>query len=213
MPLDLAEAAIADLTAERDDYGPGEFLRNLLPGQVQDLLRDVNDVLVKFVADWPRVLAGWMPRVESPIKLAFGNVRLQAKVDLSLGIPAGASARTFLVDFKTGFEQPDHAQDNRFYALLETLRSKVPPYRVATYYLDSGTWRAEDVDEGVLDAATRRVVDGARRIASVESDGPSTYSPGPVCRFCPANTGCAAGREWLESSMTVEPAAGPLAGP
>ena len=38
----------------------------------------------------------------------------------------------------------------RFYALLMTLRFGVPPYRVASLFLDSGEWQAEEVAEETL---------------------------------------------------------------
>jgi hypothetical protein len=50
----------------------------------------------------------------------------------------------------------------RFYALLLALRFGVPPYRVATLYLDSGEWQAEDVDARVLERAADRVVEAER---------------------------------------------------
>lgn len=209
-PLQLAVAAIDELAATEDDeYGPGEFLRTLGDGARHDLVRDVNDVVVKFVADWPQITEHWMPRVESPVKIRFGKVRLQAQVDLTLGIPLGSSARTLVVDFKTGYGHHDHAQDTRFYALLETLRSLTPPYRVATYYLDSGTFQAEDVDEALLDSALLRVVDGARKIAQVEAGASVTFTPGVMCRYCPDRGDCAAGRTWLASLRDHQPGEGP----
>src|SRR6266542_600447 len=78
-PLELAHAAIDELASEDDDRTPGPFLAALPAGDRQDLARDVNDLVVKFVSDWPPVLAGWTPRVESPIKLAFGPIHLQAQ--------------------------------------------------------------------------------------------------------------------------------------
>ncbi len=199
-PLQLAQAAIDELAAtEDDDNGPGEFLRTLSDGARHDLIRDVNDLVVKFVADWPQITEHWMPRVESPVRLGFGKVRLQAQVDLTLGIPLGSMARTFVVDFKTGYDHHDHAQDARFYALVESVRSLTPPYRVATYYLDSGTFHAEDVDEDLLEAALCRLVDGARKIAGVETGGQVTYTPGVMCRYCPVHTSCTPGRTWLAS--------------
>ena len=44
------------------------------------------------------------------------------------------------------------------YALLLTLRFGVPPYRVASFFLESGTWQAEDVTEQTLVHAADRVI-------------------------------------------------------
>ena len=114
-PLELAHAAIDELAEDEDDRTAGPFLAVLPAGDRQDLARDVNDLLIKFVSDWPPVLAGWSPRVESPVKLAFGPIHMQAQFDLALGVPLGDEARTFIVDFKSGWQQADHRQEACFY--------------------------------------------------------------------------------------------------
>jgi len=196
-PLELAHAAIDELADEDDERTPGPFLAGLPAGDRQDLARDVNDLLIKFVSDWPPVLAGWSPRVESPVKLAFGPIHLQAQFDLALGVPLGDEARTFIVDFKSGWQQTDHRQEARFYGLMETLRSRVPPYRVATYYLDSGEYTVDDVDEELLNDTFDWMIDGVQRIIDARSDGPITYDPSAACRWCPSRHDCDDGQQWL----------------
>ena len=196
-PLELAHAAIDELADDGDDRTPGPFLAALPAGDRQDLARDVNDLVVKFVADWPPVLAGWSPRVESPVKLGFGPIHLQAQFDLALGVPLGDESRTFIVDFKSGWPNDDHRVEARFYGLMETLRSRVPPYRVATYYLDSGEYTFDDVDEDLLLHTFDWLLDGVRRIILAKSDDPLTYEPSSACRWCPARDGCDDGQQWL----------------
>ena len=196
-PLELAHAAIDELAEDDDDRTPGPFLAGLSSGDRQDLARDVNDLVVKFVADWPPVLAGWSPRVESAVKLAFGPIRLQAQFDLAIGVPLGDEARTFIVDFKSGWQQADHRLEARFYGLMETLRTRVPPYRVATYYLDSGDSSYDDVDEELLLTTFDWVIEGVRRIILARSDAPVTYEPSAACRWCPGRHDCDDGQEWL----------------
>ncbi len=196
-PLELAHSAIDELAEDDDERTPGPFLAALSQGERQDLARDINDLLVKFVADWPPVLAGWSPRIESPVKLAFGSIHLQAQFDLSLGVPLGDEARTFIVDFKSGWQQNDHRLEARFYGLMEMLRSRVPPYRVATYYLDSGEYTVDDVDEELLRATSDWLIEGVRRIILASSDDPVTYEPSAACRWCPARHDCTDGQEWL----------------
>jgi hypothetical protein len=198
-PLELAHAAIDELAADDDERTPGPFLAALPAGDRQDLARDVNDLVVKFVSDWPPVLAGWSPRVESPVKLAFGPIHLQAQFDLILGVPMGDESRTFIVDFKSGWANNDHRQEACFYGLMETLRSRVPPYRVATYYLDSGEYTFDDVDEEVLHTTFDWLIEGVRRIILARSDDPVTYEPSAACRWCPARTDCDDGQQWLSA--------------
>jgi hypothetical protein len=196
LPLEVAQAALDDL-AEGDDEGLAEFLRSLGDSARHDLVRDANDRLVKFVGDWPPIGAHWYPRIESPAVVAFGRVTLRAAYDLALGIPNGDSARTFIVDFKTGDERDEHRDQARFYALVETLRSRTSPFRVATYYLDSGDYTFDDVDAALLEGTLDAVVDTVRTMATVHSGAPLVYEPGFTCRWCPARPDCADGQEWL----------------
>jgi hypothetical protein len=78
----------------------------------------------------------------------------------------------------------------RFYALLLALRFGVPPYRVATLYLDSGEWQAEDVDERILDRAAERVIGAVRAVAAAEAGRALDLSPGHYCRWCPRSAAC-----------------------
>ncbi|MBV8162155.1 MAG: PD-(D/E)XK nuclease family protein [Acidimicrobiia bacterium] len=196
-PLELAHAAIDELAEDLDERTPGPFLATLSTGERQDLARDVNDMVVKFVCDWPPVLAGWSPRVESSVKLAFGPIHLQAYYDLALGVPVGDEARTFIVDFKSGWQRADHRLEARFYGLMETVRSRVPPYRVATYYLDSGEYSFDDVDEELLSETLDWLLDGVGRIILARSDEAVTYEPSAACRWCPRRQECDDGQQWL----------------
>ena len=105
------------------------------------------------------------PITELPVKaqLLGGALTLSGKIDLVLGVPdrlEPSRATRLAVDLKTGGAWPEHAEDMRFYALLMTLRFGVPPYRVASLFLDSGEWQAEEVAEETLFHAADRVVVG-----------------------------------------------------
>ena len=141
------------------------------------------------------------------MKLAFGPLHLKAHFYLALGVPVGDEPRTFIVDFKTGWEQTDHRLEARFYGLMETLRSRVPPYRVATYYLDSGDYTCDDVDEDLLNETFDWVVEGVRRILLARTDEPVEYEPSAACRWCPARHDCTDGQEWLITFGKHSPAA------
>jgi hypothetical protein len=79
------------------------------------------------------------------------------------------------------------------------LRSKVPPFRVASYYLESARWQAEDITEEILEVTARRVIDGVRKLAELRlgQRAPTTTS-GPTCGFCRLRDQCAGSQEWLE---------------
>ena len=59
------------------------------------------------------------------------------------------SRRFRSIDLKTGRITPTHRDDLRFYALIETLRSRQAPRRLASYSLDAARLDDEDVTEGV----------------------------------------------------------------
>jgi hypothetical protein len=140
-----------------------------------------------------------VPRLEAPVRvdLCDGRIVLQAKADLVLGRARGTEARVLIVDFKTGRRYPSHVDDLRLYALLETIRSGVPPFRVASYYLDSATFHAQDVDLDLLDAAVARTIAGVSKVAELELDErPPTLVPGPACGWCALRATCDGARQW-----------------
>ena len=73
----------------------------------------------------------------------------------------------------------------RFYALLLTLRFGVPPYRVASLFLDSGEWQSEEVSEETLLHAADRVVAAARTAGAVLAGREPRLTPGAWCGWCP----------------------------
>jgi hypothetical protein len=195
-----------------DDQGPAPWLQTASEGEQAELRSRAVDAVTKFDDSFPPISLAWRPRVESRLKtyLADGRVELSGKVDLALGrakaTPTGAEARTLIVDLKTGGHGPHYAADLRFYALLETLRVGVPPFRLASFYLDSGDWQQEDVDEDMLWATARRTTDGLDRLSALRLTGKSpTETPGPQCRWCPAHGECATGRGWLAAQQDNDP--------
>jgi hypothetical protein len=80
----------------------------------------------------------------------------------------------------------------RLYALLLTLRTGVPPFRVASVFLDSGEWQAEDVSEEALFHAAGRVIQAALSWAQLAEGRPASLRPGPHCRWCPKAPSCPA---------------------
>ncbi len=127
----------------------------------------------------------WHVRAE----LHGGALVLSGTLDLVLGAPAQADpgrATRLAIDLKTGKAWPEHAEDMRFYALLLALRFGVPPYRVATLYLESGEWQAEDVDERVLSRAADRVVDAVRAGSRVRRRTAARAACGTVLHVVPS---------------------------
>jgi hypothetical protein len=197
-PLRLVDDALERL-ADDPNANIADFLLGLSEAQRTDLRGDVNNLVAAFLELWPPLQPGWRPQTESPrrAELCGGMVVLSGKVDLTLGSPRGLQAGRIVVDLKTGSHQAVHTDDLRFYALLDTLRSGVPPFRLVGYYLDSGSLACEDVTADVLEAATRRVIDGARKIIELRLGLRSPgVTPNPACRWCPARDECDGAVAW-----------------
>jgi hypothetical protein len=72
------------------------------------------------------------------------------------------------------------------------------PRRLATYSLAAARADVEDVSEGVLQAAVRRVVAGVQRIVAVELDkAEPARRPAAHCRWCPLSETCPQGIAYL----------------
>jgi hypothetical protein len=181
-----------------EDDGFRGYWDELDPLRRDETLMDAAKTLELFRATMPplrlmrRELAPsteWHVRAE----LLGGSVVLSGQLDLVLGSSAPAEpmrATRLAIDLKTGRAWPEHAEDMRFYALLLAIRFGVPPYRVATLYLDSGEWQAEDVDVHVLERAADRVVEAIRAVSSSDAGRPLPLRPGPYCTWCPRASAC-----------------------
>jgi PD-(D/E)XK nuclease superfamily len=194
-PFDLVEQAAERLQEDAAFHGYWDGLDGL---HRDETLMDAAKTLELFRSTMPplrllrRELAPsteWHVRAE----LLGGALVLSGQLDLVLGGSVAAEpgrATRLAIDLKTGRAWPEHAEDMRFYALLLALRFGVPPYRVATLYLDSGEWQAEDVDERVLERAADRVVEAIRAAAVIDAGRRPELRPGPYCTWCPRGTTC-----------------------
>jgi PD-(D/E)XK nuclease superfamily protein len=189
-PHDAASIA-ATRTANREERF-AEYWRDLSAAEQDDLLMEVARRTALFEGSFPplrdlrRELA---PLVELPMKaeLLGGSLVVSGKVDLVIGRPDRMQpmrAQRLLIDLKTGGAYPEHAEDNRAYALLHTLRFGVPPYRVASFFLEGGTWQSEDVHEELLFHAADRVIAAARSAAALRGGREATLNPGRWCAWC-----------------------------
>lgn len=185
-PLRLVDDAL-DRLADDPTARIADFLLGLSDADRAELRAEVNELVAGFLELWPPLQPGWRPQTESArrAELCGGMVVLSGKVDLTLGAPAGTRAGRLVVDLKTGSRHAGHVEDLRFYALLDTLRVGVPPFRLLSYYLDSGSFVPEEVTEAVLEAAVRRTVDAATKVVELELGLRSPQRTANVaCRWC-----------------------------
>ena len=194
-PHGLVEEASVRLL---DDAAFAEFWNSLESLRRDELLMDAAKTLELFCSTMPplrRMRRRLAPSTEWHVRaeLLGGQVVLSGTLDLVLGASDAAEpgrATRLAIDLKTGRAWPEHAEDMRFYALVLALRFGVPPYRVATMYLESGEWQAEDVDARVLEHAADRVISAVRAAAAASAGRPLPLRPGPYCTWCPRAATC-----------------------
>jgi hypothetical protein len=184
----LRRLCAADATFDSFVESLDEIERSELRGEA---IRQVT----LFRATLPPLQKSWAPIPELRIRheLLAGRLLLTGTVDLSLGRPrdeAPMESRRLFIELKTGMERPEYVDDLRFYALVATLRFGVPPFRVATLFLEDGAYRQEDVTEDLLEAAARRAAAAATKHVSLLNGGEPLLRPGPWCRWCPRNAAC-----------------------
>lgn len=197
VPADVVDEAIARLASE--DVGLGEWIAGLGEADLADLRGFAVDKLIKFQECFPPLDRRSAPTVESSVRWPVdGAITLSGKVDLTLGRPAGAESRKVIIDLKTGWVSPRHREDLRFYALVETLRTQVPPRKLASFYLDAGEPIVEDVTERLLLTASRRVLDAVNAEIELTVEGRAPVKrPGVSCRWCPLSNECDEGQAHL----------------
>lgn len=115
-----------------------------------------------------RIPASWLPRTRVPIRsqLCGGMVNLSCNVDLVLGPPASTVATVCLLDVSSAPILPTTNAQLGVMALAETLRSGSPPLRVAGLSTKTGESLVLDVDDEMLVASIRCVVEAVRTSVS-----------------------------------------------
>jgi hypothetical protein len=135
-----------------------------------------------------------MVEYSASYSLFNNSVVFSSRMDLVLGGPG----KKVLIDLKTGRLTATHRDDLRFYALVETLRSRQAPRQLGSYSLDSARLDEEDVTEGLLQAAVRRTAAGTLLIAELAlKERTPELRAGAQCRWCPINEECETGIKYL----------------
>jgi hypothetical protein len=102
----------------------------------------------------PRFAPGWMPRTGDrvAIPLAGGRVVLHGVFDLLVGLPQPGTASLCALGLSTSGPWAHERRSLHYLALLETLRSGTPPFRLALLESATGRYGVEDVREEHLRA-------------------------------------------------------------
>jgi hypothetical protein len=194
-PADVVDEAIASI-ADNPRERASDFLDQLPAAQMAELRGAVMSAVTNFVDCFPPLKRQWRPLVEYSVlyDLFDKSVQFNTRMDLVIGQPG----RRVLIDLKTGRVTPTHRDDLRYYALIETLRTRQAPRLLASYSLDSARLDEEEVSEGVLQAAVRRTAAGAIAIAELQlKSREPRVRPGMQCRWCPMAGECVEGQRHL----------------
>jgi len=189
--------ALSALEVDGDRDGVASFARALAGPRRQMLEAEVAEQAAAIEARWSVPSPAWMARTQERIEvpLCGGRVVLAGVIDLVLGGPSEERASVCLVELKSGARRLEHRGDLHFYALLETLRSGSPPFRIATYYSATGELDDEAVGEDALVSALHRTLDGATRLCRLAAGAEPARTPNPLCAWCAGLPACAAGQE------------------
>lgn len=182
----------AERLAERDGTFEAYWSR-LDDLERSEVASEAVRLVEQFRATFPPLRPEWTPVVEWPVRQEFGPVILSGRVDLLLGREDAEEpmrARRIAMDLKTGRAWPEFPEDMRLYALLLTLYHGVPPFRVASVFLDSGEWQAEDVEVRTLEHAAKRFTAAVQAASELLAGADPRLTPGPHCRWCPRRETC-----------------------
>jgi len=197
VPVDLVDAAITSII-ENPRESASAFLETLPDQDMAELRGHVVQLVTNFGDCFPPIKPQWRPMVEYTAKYTMfsGAVIFTARMDLVLGLPG----RRVIIDLKSGWIGAQHRDDLRYYALIESLRSRQAPRRLGTYSLERARLDHEEVTEGILQAAVRRTAHGARAMAElIAGTRQPEVRPGNQCRWCPLNETCDEGVRHLRT--------------
>jgi len=144
--------ACAVLFAEPNHAATANFVANLEVRDRRGLEREILLHARNLATRWPTLSAAWMPRTAVSMATTFdgGRVTLRGMADLAIGLPNRGVPSICLVSIRSTPLRSAHRDEHRFLGLIETLRSGVPPFRLATYSTLTGEVMAEAVTEELL---------------------------------------------------------------
>jgi hypothetical protein len=151
------------LDALRVDPARSDMARHIdgLPKEARDALAGSLRIHVENLLNLtPRFAAGWLPRTHDrvAIPLAGGRVVLTGVFDLLVGAPVAGRATLCALGLTTGGRWAQARTALHYLALLETLRSGTPPFRLALLHSAAGRYGVEDVLEEHLRTIVSHVV-------------------------------------------------------
>jgi hypothetical protein len=196
----LGAAGVSGDTALSDAW------QALTASEKEEVREEVVAGATSMAARWPVLPANASARLQEllVVELAGGRIVLSGRVDLAVGRPTPGRSGTTLVDVKSGRRRHDDVLDADWYAVLESVRHRAPPFQAGNYYLRDGSLVLHTYDEARLERSCARVADGVARLARMAAGAVPVTSPGPSCAWCPGLKGCSPGRQHLSERDGIE---------
>ena len=206
--------SLAAMEATGDSDGVVAFVGALPSARRHALADELAAHGAVLTAAWPVPSPTWLARTQErlTVPLAGGRIVMSGVVDLAFGAPSSGNASVCIVEVKSGRRKVEHRGDLHLYALMETLRSGAPPFRVATYYTATGELDVEPVGREVLVGALHRVHCGATALCRLAAGGEPARSPNALCGWCAGLASCPPGRARVEMTSGGAPPAGAAGG-
>jgi hypothetical protein len=161
------------LDALRVDPGRADMVRHIT-GLSDEALAALSSSLATHLTHLvnltPRFAEAWLPRTDDrvAIPLAGGRVVLSGTFDLLVGAPVAGTATLCALGLTTGGRWAQGRTALHYLALLETLRSGTPPFRLALLHSAIGRYGVEDVLEEHLRTIVSHVVARLSALADLE---------------------------------------------
>ncbi len=167
--------ALSALATDEGQRTVLDYVGRLAPAPRRELDEEVRAHALGISSWWPDLSPAWLARTADRISLplAGGRIVLAGVFDLVIGRPSTGRASVCVVELKSGERRSTDRDELSFYALLETLRSGAPPFRVAAWYSRTGAVDAFDVTDDGLAITVARIVERAGALV------------GPVGRLAP----------------------------
>ena len=211
-PNNIVDEAVKQIV--RDDKSLGPFLKNLENSDRANLKRPCVASLISFVETFPRPKGGWLPATEVAARVGLCQddqhkpaFVLSGRYDLTLGSPEPAGeghsrAGKVIIDLKTGNRNEGHAAELHLYALIETIKTGVPPLGVGSFYVAEGAVQFEPITNETLTTIVKRTTEGIRRLIELTpGTREPTRTPCQRCRWCPIKD-CEPGETWRKQQAT-----------
>jgi hypothetical protein len=170
---DPLDDALAGLEADERRDRVAQFVRELPAPALTSVADDLSAASRHLVRDWGSVPSWWLPRTDDPVVVPLGGGRivLTGLFDLVLGAPSTGCASVCVVEVRSGARRASDRTRRRWHALLETLRSGAPPFRVATYYTRDGSLEVDEVDDRMLNGVVDEVLAGIAAACRAQGEG------------------------------------------